>query len=158
MFLFVLGVGLIVLIASYIGGEKKSKLYPKEFVLDWGNRMKSSPNGGPGKNCFPTSFSISEYPELKKVLLEAKELNMFHPDKSGKGFLDIPLKNCFSEAKLVELKIDKSADIAWAVYRCEKDGMGVEVKLSSYDEWCSYTRYLTKWNFPIGKYTPISIP
>ena len=48
--------------------------------------------------------------------------------------------------------------MAWAVYRCEKDGMGLEVKLSSYDEWCSYTRYLTKWNFPIGKYTSISLP
>ena len=158
MFLLVLSVGLIALTASYFLDEKKSELYPKEFVLDWGERMKNTPNGGPGRNCFPTNFSTSKYPELKEELLEAKKLNMFHPDQSGKGLLNVPLKSCFNEAKLVELKVDKSANMAWAVYRCKKDGMGLEVKLSSYDEWCSYTRYLTKWNFPIGKYTPISMP
>ena len=158
IFLLVFSIGLVALIASYIWDEKKSKLYPKEFVLDWGNRMKNSPNGGPGRGCFPTNFSTSEYPELKEELLEAKKLNMFHPDQSGNALLNVPLKNCFSEAKLVELKVDKSMNMAWAVYRCEKDGMGLEVKLSSYDEWCSYTRYLTKWNFPIGKYTSISLP
>lgn len=120
--------------------------------------MKNVPNGGPGRNCFPTNFSTSEYPELKEELLEAKRLNMFHLDQSGNGLLNIPLENCFSKAKLVELKVDKSVNMAWAVYRCEKNGMGLEVKLSSYDEWCSHTTYLTKWNFPVGKYTPISIP
>jgi hypothetical protein len=154
----VLSGGLVALTASYFWDEKKSELYPKEFILGWGERMKNTPNGGQGKNCYPTNFSTSEYPELKEELLEAKRLNMFHPDQSGNGLLNIPLKNCFSEAKLVELKVDNSMNMAWAVYRCEKDGMGLEVKLSSYDVYCSYTHYLTKWNFPIGKYTPISMP
>jgi hypothetical protein len=26
--------------------------------------------------------------------------------------------------------------------------MGLEVKLSSFEEWCSYTTYLKRWNFP----------
>ena len=154
----ILSIVLVALTASYFWDEKRSELYPREFVLGWGERMKHAPNGGPGRNCFPTNFSTSEYPELKEELLEAEKLNMFHPDQSGNGLLNVPLKNCFSEAKLVELKVDKSANMAWAVYRCEKDGMGLEVKLSSYDEWCSYTSYLTKWNFAIGKYTPISMP
>jgi hypothetical protein len=158
IFLLVLSGGLVALTASYFWDEKKSELYPKEFILGWGERMKNTPNGGQGKNCYPTNFSTSEYPELKEELLEAKRLNMFHPDQSGNGLLNIPLKNCFSEAKLVELKVDNSMNMAWAVYRCEKDGMGLEVKLSSYDVYCSYTHYLTKWNFPIGKYTPISMP
>ena len=103
---------LVALTASYFWDEKKSELYPKEFVLGWGERMKNAPNGGPGRNCFPTNFSTSEYPELKEELLEAEKLNMFHPDQSGNALLNVPLKNCFSEAKLVELKVDKSANMA----------------------------------------------
>jgi len=103
---------------------KKNPSYIQEnLFLVGGERMKNAPNGGPGRNCFPTNFSISEYPELKEELLEAEKLNMFHPDQSGNGLLNVPLKNCFSEAKLVELKVDNSANIAWAVYRCKKDGM-----------------------------------
>lgn len=158
IFLIVLSIGLMALIASYFLNEEKPELDPREFVLSWGETMKNTPDGGPGRNCFPTNFSTSKYPELNEELLEAEKLDMFDPDQSGNGILMIPLKNCFSEAKLVELKVDKSTNIAWAVYRCEKDGMGLEVTLSSYDEWCSYTGYLTKWNFPIGKYTPISMP
>ena len=77
IFLLVFSIGLVALIASYIWDEKKSKLYPKEFVLDWGNRMKNSPNGGPGRGCFPTNFSTYEYPELKEELLEAKKLVVY---------------------------------------------------------------------------------
>lgn len=156
--LLVLSSVLVALTAIYFINKKESEISPKEFVINWGKRMKNSPNGGPGRNCFPTAYSAIRYPELKEELLEARKLNMFHPDQSGNGLLQIPLKNCFSEAKLVELKFDKSRNMAWAVYRCEKDGMGLEVKLSSFEDWCSYTNYLTKWNFPIGKYTPISMP
>ena len=46
MFLLVLSVGLVALTASYFWDEKKSELYPREFVLGWGERMKNAPNGG----------------------------------------------------------------------------------------------------------------
>jgi hypothetical protein len=158
IFFIVLGIVLTVLTAIYSFEKIQQNFFPKEFVLNWGNRMKNSPNGGTGKNCFPTNYSTSKYPELKEELLEAKKLNMFQPNQSESGLLMIPLENCFSEAKLVQLTGDESSNTAYAIYRCEKDGMGLEVKLSSFDEYCSYTYYLTKWNFPIGKYTPISEP
>lgn len=65
MFLLVLSVGLVALTASYFWDEKKSELYPKEFVLDWGNRMKSSPNGG-REEIVSLPIPTSEYPELKE--------------------------------------------------------------------------------------------
>ena len=85
--LLVLSSLLIALTAIYFFNKKESEISPKEFVLNWGERMKNSPNGGPGRNCFPTAYSVIRYPELKEELLEAKKLNLFHPDQSGNGLL-----------------------------------------------------------------------
>ncbi|WP_375036965.1 hypothetical protein [Acinetobacter sp. RW6] len=131
---------------------------PSKYVTNWGDTMIKAKNGGPGRNCMPTIFSTSKYPELKEVLQEAEKLKIFTPDKNGEAPLIIPGENCFNKAKLVKLKIDSSGKMAWAIYRCENDNMGIEVQLSSYENYCSYTRYLKKWNFPIGKYTYENYP
>ncbi|ENW94925.1 hypothetical protein [Acinetobacter sp. NIPH 298] len=115
-----------------------------------------------------TRVEFNRYPELSDKFTEAVKMKMVseYYDES-KPFIGQPFtsvfppkgKSCFKNMKLVNLEY--SYDIHGnyeAVFRCEKNGVGEELKVGYFQKSCSYTAYLTKWDFPVGKYTMVSQP
>lgn len=97
-----------------------------------------------------TQVNFADYPELDKKAEELDSiLSREFPNKH---------ESCVKKAKLVKLVYEPDLKQAIAVYRCEYNGIGEELKVSNYQDSCDYTQYLTKWNFPIGKYTQVPIP
>lgn len=104
--------------------------------------------GYPNRNCYREK--LNNYIELHE---KAKELDkLFQSEFTNK------YNSCLKQAKLVKFEYKPDLQQAIAIYRCESNGIGEEVKVSNYQKSCSYTEYLTKWNFPIGKYTSVSTP
>ncbi len=97
-----------------------------------------------------TQVNFKDYPELDE---KTKEMDYIlggeFPNKH---------ESCLKNARLVKLVYEPDLKQAIAVYRCEYNGVGEELKVSNYQDSCDYTQYLTKWNFPIGKYTQVPIP
>ena len=114
--------------------------------------------GGVGRECFRTNFQ--DYPETHEYYKEVEGKEGLGARGYDGGFVFTePGRSCMKDLKLVSMehstRIYGNYEV---VFRCEKDGVGEELKLGSFKNDCQYTAYLTKWDFPVGKYTYVAQP
>lgn len=142
----------LIAIVVYFLASPSAQLKAIDSVLTHGSYMINK--GIVGRDCEWVKFN--NYPELKGKLNEAMQSGIIYD--TGDVIRPQNRKNsCIKDMKIVQLYFPDRNN-ATVVYRCEANGMGEELKITSFQDSCNYAAYLTKWDLPIGKYTTVSEP
>lgn len=142
----------ITAIVVYFLASPSAQLKAIGSVLSHGSQMTKK--GVVGRDCEWVNFN--NYPELKIKINESLKNKIIYEN----GYVNRPQdrkNSCIKNMKISKLYFPDDSN-ATVVYRCEVDGIGEELKITSFQDSCSYIAYLTKWDFPIGKYTTVSEP
>ncbi|MBJ8417453.1 hypothetical protein [Acinetobacter courvalinii] len=157
---------LLIIIASILlnyflfHSQENQELVEIKDILDRGNDMIK--RDIIYRDCDRVSFE--SYPELKDKYIEAVYSKMAISSSSDSNHSITWVyppegKSCFKDMKLVKLEYSIETHGNYeAVFRCEKNGIGEELKVGYFQKSCSYTAFLSKWNLPVGKYTVVSQP
>lgn len=142
----------LIAIVVYFLASPSAQLKAIDSALSHGSQMINK--GIVGRDCTRVDFNY--YPELKARLNEAVRQKIV--SNYGDAIPSQHRKNsCIKDMKIVQLSFPDKHN-ATVVYRCEANGIGEELKVTSFQDSCSYTAYLAKWDFPIGTYTTVSEP
>ena len=152
--LIILPFGFIIVILYYASFINFEKLHAEIEIEHWADNLRGQE--GVGRNC-----SHVNYNDINSIFDSMGRINL----EDTNGIVELSI-NCFKNMKLIEMNYYARYNVVSGIYRCEKDDMLQELRLSIYLEPrsvpqktdCMKGEFYKDWNIPVGKATMFSLP